>query len=415
MMKRKQNFINLRKTLQNNPFNRLRLRLGANYLNLIKLSQSYKTEKKHIEEVKNIILNSKQENLHKIQLDPASGLNTSLLQTPNYFKKIDMVKKNRIIFNNSSGGAQIWAGQNKNVKKLSIDQVIKSKNLPGLAFNHNIIGLSAINKENIKIAKTDTLQIINPNNEVIMLPVKNSTLTNNKQYFKKNLEVAQKKNIFYLFNNTNLIKNITTILENSFLQMSSIISKPVFYITPSKVIIQLFFFSFWLLGASINKKQNNAGRKNKKDFLKIYLKKLELLCANLSKFINKPIELDLIKLYSSLNDSTILTNVLSRISDINFRPYILLLDKVFYNAKIKNPKNIFPNLNSIIPSYITGIKIKLGGRLLKTKIRPKVSSKTTQLGSLTRSSADMISKGRYTSKNKRGIFSFTATIGYRFY
>lgn len=200
------------------------------------------------------------------------------------------------------------------------------------------------------------------------------------------------------------LKNINTILENSFLTMSSLISKPIYNITPNKVVIHLFFFLI----------KNN---KNKQ----IFTKKLELLCANLSKILKKPVVLDLVRLHYPFYDSNILANLLGRICDINFKPYIYILDNIFNKANIKNPTVMHGSSMPLtgsevgIPSFLTGLKIRLAGRLLKQNIIPRHTVKTTQHGSLTRSSADIVSKARFTAKNKRGTFSITISIGHRFF
>ena len=261
---------------------------------------------------------------------------------------------------------------------------------------------------------------------------------------KMNLDICRSQNLVYNFNNTKpqVYKLLSTILENSFITMFSLISKPFFNITPHKVVISLFFFlitktkknkkfkkskSSFIISpnnslSSLNtrvlnsdKIENSSGRLIKSKFLSLNSKKFELLCANLSKYLKKPVEIDLIRLYSPINDSNILANVLGRISDISYKPYIYILDTIFNLADIKNPITRLPNPNSVVPSLITGIKIKLAGRLLKNKIIPRYTVKTTQHGSLTRSSAEIVSKARFTSKNKRGTFSITTSIGHRFF
>ena len=223
-----------------------------------------------------------------------------------------------------------------------------------------------------------------------------------------NVDIAQSQNIIYKFNNrkNNLKQNISSILENSFLTMASLISKPIYSFTHNKVVIHFSFFLFnkYLYNSKLNSK-----------FLALNNKNIENLCANLSNLYGKPVELDLVCLKYPFHDSHILANYLGRICDINFKPYIFILDKIFNNANIKNPTTRIPESNNIIPTFLTGLKIKLAGRLLKQKIVPRRTVKTTQIGSLTRSSADLVSKSRFTTKNKRGTFSITITMGHRFY
>nr|QNH92689.1 ribosomal protein S3 [Wolfiporia cocos] len=260
---------------------------------------------------------------------------------------------------------------------------------------------------------------------------KNNNLNNNNKF---NFDIARSQNINYQFNNSKnrLLNNISNILQNSFLTMSSLISKPVFNITPQKVVIHLFFFlvnnnknSNLNLSSGniqgINRAQYTTGGKvqgsatNKEKFLAFNSKNLELICANLSKTLNKQVELDLVRLHYPYHDSNILANLLGRICDINFKPYISILDIIYNSANIKNTTTMLPQSNSIIPTFLTGIKIRLAGRLLKQKIIPRQTVKISQHGSLTRSSSDIRSISRFTTKNRRGTFSITTTLGHTFF
>ena len=78
----------------------------------------------------------------------------------------------------------------------------------------------------------------------------------------------------------------------------------------------------------------------------------------------------------------------------------------FNNSKI--------NKGSIYPSYLSGINIRLAGRLLTQSLRPRFTVQNKQEGSLARVKVHYIEKSRFTSKNKRGAFSFTVTISHVF-
>ena len=52
---------------------------------------------------------------------------------------------------------------------------------------------------------------------------------------------------------------------------------------------------------------------------------------------------------------------------------------------------------------------------MKGKITPRQTVKKIQYGSLDRSKANYISTARLTQKNKRGSFSFTVSIGHKFF
>jgi hypothetical protein len=69
------------------------------------------------------------------------------------------------------------------------------------------------------------------------------------------------------------------------------------------------------------------------------------------------------------------------------------------------------NLN-LVHSNISGIKLKLGGRLEKTRIIPRRSSQELLIGNMNRGSITFKQTSRLTYKNKRGAYSLTVSSSY---
>lgn len=375
-------------------------------------------------------------NLNKNRVAP--GTSTSLIKKSfdkyfnltNYTNKLklfssNLINKNQIILNTKKAEADLQ--ENKNSYLLTPYDGPADGSTPKNKYKYfkkiDMLNYSKVAKLRKGLKKTKLALSLAPSRVKGTEAGSQTGLLTNYLSFgpnstKMNFDIARSQSLIYKFNNRRpqAYQFVTTILENSFITMSSLISKPVFNITPQKVVIQFFFFLII---------KNNKNKKLKKSFftwpqikpkfLSLNSKNLELLCANLSKSLKKPVELDLIRLHSPMNDSNILANVLGRICDISYTPYIFILDNIFNNAKIKNPSISIPKSNSFIPSFITGIKIKLAGRLLKNRIIPRHTVKTTQHGSLNRSSAEIVSKARFTTKNKRGTFSISTSIGHRFF
>jgi hypothetical protein len=65
-------------------------------------------------------------------------------------------------------------------------------------------------------------------------------------------------------------------------------------------------------------------------------------------------------------------------------------------------------------TYLTGINIKLAGRLMTQSIRPRFTVQSKQEGSLARVKVHYTEKSRFTGKNKRGAFSFTVLMSHIF-
>ena len=221
------------------------------------------------------------------------------------------------------------------------------------------------------------------------------------------IELAKNQSVLYEFNsktlNTKILNNnISKILEYSFFEMSSIISVPCFYVTPKNVIINLFFLV-------INNKIAN------KNFLELNKNKLQGLSSKLSKIFKKPINLELTQLYSVSNNSNILVNILGKLGLLRRNSFSRIVGKFL---KYQSKKIFFRNNNNKISKFstiLTGVNIKLGGRLIRGKIVPRRTVKKIQYGSLARSKSNYVTTARLTQKNKRGSFSFTVSIGHKFF
>jgi hypothetical protein len=68
--------------------------------------------------------------------------------------------------------------------------------------------------------------------------------------------------------------------------------------------------------------------------------------------------------------------------------------------------------NTLFNSYLSGLNVRLGGRLITEGLRPRFTVKSKQTGTLARVKVQSIEKSRFTGKNKRGAFSFTVTISH---
>jgi len=75
------------------------------------------------------------------------------------------------------------------------------------------------------------------------------------------------------------------------------------------------------------------------------------------------------------------------------------------------PSNLLKK-TTVKTSYLSGMNIKLAGRLMTQSIRPRFTVQSKQEGSLARVKVHYTEKSRFTGKNKRGAFSFTVTIGH---
>ena len=207
------------------------------------------------------------------------------------------------------------------------------------------------------------------------------------------------------FNSKILNQEVYKILEFSFYEMSSVISRPFYDITPNNVVINLFYFVI----------DKNIAKKN---FLEGNISKLQGLTAKLSKYFRKPVNLELVQLHSISNNSQILAHIFGKLGLFRKSSFSKIIGrflkhqstKIFFKSNLRSTSKI-----SRFSPLLTGVNIKLGGRLMRGKIIPRRTVKKIQYGSLSRSKSNYITTGRLTQKNKRGSFTFSVSIGHRFF
>jgi hypothetical protein len=149
------------------------------------------------------------------------------------------------------------------------------------------------------------------------------------------------------------------------------------------------------------------------NIINVYPLKFEKLCEVLNKIFKKPVELDLIRLQYPYNDSNILVRLLAfMINKIKLRK---ITRKLFKNAVIKSIKKINNKDEvKILPAFLSGMTIKVAGRLMKYKVIPRKTVKIIRRGSSSVGKINYSDISRYTNKNKRGAFSITVKSGQNF-
>ena len=340
--------------------------------------------------------------------------NQSFLPINNHYSTIDL---STISAPSNNVGTSPKKGQIKGISLSTILPLVKyskqllnnSQSKESLILETKKVEIKEIKETPSKASYFDKIDMLNlPQSS--KAPKENEFQTIIQKYLKSfttlDIELAQNQSILYEFNSKTLNSkilnnNVSKILEYSFFEMSSVISRPYFYVTPKNVIINLFYFV-------INKELSN------KKFLNINLEKLEGLSTKLSKFFKKPIKLDLTQIYSISNNSQILAHILGKLGLKRKNSFTRIIGRFLkhQSKKIFFRKN--QNQISRFSTILTGVNINLGGRLMRGKIVPRRTVKKIQYGSLARSKSNYVTTARLTQKNKRGSFSFTVSIGHKF-
>jgi Mitochondrial ribosomal protein (VAR1) len=136
-----------------------------------------------------------------------------------------------------------------------------------------------------------------------------------------------------------------------------------------------------------------------------------MLVSILESVFGKVVEVDIKKLKYPYHDSNMLSQILKTSSyRTTFRN---MMKRILYTATINNPTNLIRKQDfSVIPSFLSGIKVRLAGRIATQRVVPRFTVQAFQMGSLARGKINLAFTSRITQKNKRGVFSFTVTTGH---
>src|SRR6266571_2175041 len=247
-----------------------------------------------------------------------------------------------------------------------------------------------------------------------------------------------------------------------FKSMYCLISKPVFKYTNDKVIIQLFYylniprkkifrlFSIFYINSikknnyssnlvtscsaakirflsnkiyirlrvrkAISRLKNKINlnllfKLRKLSLNKVFHNKFKLICEILSNSFNRPVELQLTRLHHPYHDSNILVNILALNLKNKRKKASILLQKILSKNPVKDLND--PNLISAnsIPAFLSGLNIKISGRLMGESIIPRRTKKVFGKGASATGKVNYLDAARITKKNRKGAYTIKITSG----
>jgi hypothetical protein len=160
-----------------------------------------------------------------------------------------------------------------------------------------------------------------------------------------------------------------------------------------------------------------------KGFFARFPNKFQSLAMYLTNLFGSEVQLDLIRLYKPHFDSNIL------VQDLNLKSYdnrfFGVVTNLFNNTYIKHrltkmvkdsepDEKTFRALTPLSNAYLTGVKVRLGGRSFQQRIVARQTVQEIQRGSLSNTQYKFKQTARFTGKVKRGSYSFTVTLGHTF-
>lgn len=298
-------------------------------------------------------------------------------------------------------GNQFYKQLNQKIKVIEDHHIRLNKQLPNAPFSIILQNQKQTTKTEIRPLNS---YFPHENNLINIYPyqINLSVYKTISSLFKFDPLLKKQQYIIYTFNKTQKTSTFpslvaTNILDLTFLSMGYLISKPQFKKTPTSIKIQIFYY------------------KQSRKFSKLIKTKLKYLMIYLIKLFNSPIELEITRLYQAHNESTIL--VKSLVNKTYKSRFLKIISTLFKRIKFEEKSHIHTFTTSqyeSVPSFVSGIKIRLGGRTIRQRIVPRKTVQYLQKGTLARTKTQYIEKAQVSHKTKKGAFTFTVHIGHTF-
>lgn len=309
--------------------------------------------------------------------------------------------------------------------------------------------LSRIEKENNRKIQIQKLGIANNTLSMLSLLKKIVFITPQKGIYPLHSGHVSNQSYLYNYNSFNQYKHskwinyLNHILNHFFGTFYALISKPLFLFSQNKLVIYMNYF----IPKTPNKlKSRHFWKYNKTAAVKglDWNNELKLLINLLSKLLNLKVELKMNQLKYPYMDSHILAKFIAlntnktafhklftmitqkmittktSISDwgfkfrkFNLNSNILEVDKIDnsqqfltiptlnYGRRYKKTVSI----HSTNPAILTGIRVKVSGRLLTQRVKPKKTINLSEKGGFKKTKKSIVDYALYTNKNKRGAYT----------
>ena len=163
------------------------------------------------------------------------------------------------------------------------------------------------------------------------------------------------------------------------------------------------------------KVQNILFKLHKYNLFKVFSLKFKLICEILNNKFKKPVELQLIRIHQPYQDSNILVNLLSlNIRNKKFRTKVQI-GRLFQKRVVKNVYDYQNKSVNFIPTYLSGIDIRIGGRLMREPLIPKISKKRFERGARSIGKVNYLDSASITNKNRKGSYTLKISSGQNFF
>lgn len=148
---------------------------------------------------------------------------------------------------------------------------------------------------------------------------------------------------------------------------------------------------------------------------KVFTSKFKLIIEIITRKFKKPVVFQLIRLHHPYHDANILANLLSLNIRNKRKKSRIAINKIYSNKAVKTLND--PNLKSVnlIPAFLSGLNLKIGGRLMREPIIPRLTTKNFERGAISPGKVNYLDIATITKKNRKGAYSITIKSAQNFY
>jgi hypothetical protein len=190
----------------------------------------------------------------------------------------------------------------------------------------------------------------------------------------------------------NAMRSATKLVAHFFTPINALAGKPVFTVKSDSVIIHVFYYIPAKGRAFNNNTVNNLGEV-------------------LTSVFGKQVELRLIKQRYPYLNSYILAQWIANAAQSN--KLVQIVRRLFSSVAPVKDTGTIEALASALPSHIVGMKVRVSGRLMTERSRPRQTVQTAQIGSFSKGNLSLVDFASFTTKNKKGAFTVKVWISQR--
>jgi Mitochondrial ribosomal protein (VAR1) len=147
----------------------------------------------------------------------------------------------------------------------------------------------------------------------------------------------------------------------------------------------------------------------------VFISKFQIIIEILTRKFNKPVVFQITRIHNPYFDSNILVNLLSLNIRNKRKKSRIAINTIYSNKAIKNSNEYNLKSVNLIPAFLSGLNLKIGGRLMQEPIIPRLTTKNFERGATSPGKVNYLDIANITKKNKKGANTITIKSAQKFF